>query len=58
MLWMYVMQNLCIWGVKVQVKYCLYYALDYLNEAEFMEAYKNEVGSGGLEWPDIFYPGY
>ena len=50
MLWMYVMRN--------YVKFCLYYDLDYLNEAEFMEEYKNEVGLGGLEWLDIFYPGY
>ena len=50
MLWMYVMRN--------YVKFCLYYDLEYLNEAEFMEEYKNEVGLGGLEWLVFFYPGY
>ena len=53
-----VMHNLCTLDVGDQVRFCLYYALDFVNEAEIMEQYGTEMGLGGLEWIDIFGYGY
>ena len=53
-----VMHNLCTLDVRDQVRFCLYYALDFVNEAEIMEQYGREMGLGGLEWIDIFDHGY
>ena len=41
-----------------QVRFCLYDALDKLDEVEIMEEYGNVVGLGGLEWIDIFDENY
>ena len=53
-----VMHNLCTLDVGNQVCFCLYYTLDFVNEAEIMEQYGAEMGLGGLEWVDIFDYGY
>ena len=53
-----VMHNLCTLSVNDQVRFCLYYALDFVNEAEILEQYGEEMGLGGLEWVDIFDHGY
>ena len=52
------MHNLCTLDVRDQVRFCLYYALDFVNEAEIMEQYGEEMGISGLEWIDIFDHGY
>ena len=53
-----VMHNLCTLDVGDQGRFCLYYALDFVNEAEIMEQYGTEMGLGGLEWINIFDYGY
>ena len=52
------MHNLWTLEVRDQVRFCLYYALDFVNETEIMEQYGEEMGMGGLEWIDIFDHGY
>ena len=52
------MHNLCMLDVKDQVRFCLFYALDFVNEVEIMEQYGKDMGLGGLEWVDVFDHGY
>ena len=56
------MKNLLLLTLKYvgwdQVLFCLYYALDFVNEAEIMEQYGEEMGMGRLELIDIFDHGY
>ena len=55
-----VMYNMSTLDVGDQFRLYLYYALDFVNEAEIMEQYGEEMGMGmgGLEWIDIFDHGY
>ena len=46
--------NLCGLVLKDQVHYCIYYAIDLLDEGRVMEQYGNEMGQAALEWVDIF----
>ena len=41
-----------------QVRFCIYFALDFVDEAAIMEQYGNEVGLAALEWCDVFDPEY
>ena len=50
--------NLCNLQALDRVRFCLYYALDFVNESGIMEQYGNEVGLAGLEWVDVFDPAY
>ena len=52
------MHNLCMLDVKDQVRFGLFYALDFIKEAEIMEQYGKDMGLGGLEWADVFDHGY
>ena len=53
-----VMHNLCSLHALDQVLFCIYFALNFVDEAAIMEQYGNEVGLAALEWVDIFDPEY
>ena len=40
-----------IWN---QIRYCLYYVLELVDEGCDLEQYGNEMGLAALEWVDIF----
>ena len=46
--------NLCTLDVNSQVRFCIYHALDYVNESRILEQYGDEMGMAALEWLDIF----
>ena len=50
--------NLCSLHTLDQIRFCIYYALDSIDDAAVMEQYGNEVGLAALEWADIFEPEY
>ena len=41
-----------------QVRFCIYFALDFVDEAAIMEQYGNEVGLAAFEWCDVLDPEY
>ena len=43
------MHNLC----NKPINYCIYFALNFVDEAAIMEPYGNEVGLAALEWLNI-----
>ena len=45
-----VMHNLCSMHALDQVRFCIYFALDFVDEATIMEQYGNEVGLAAFEW--------
>ena len=45
-----VMHNLCSMHALDQVPFCIYFALDFVDEAAIMEQYGNEVGLAAFEW--------
>ena len=45
-----VMHNLCSMHALDQVRFCIYFALDFVDEAAIMEQYGNEVGLAAFEW--------
>ena len=53
-----VMHNLCSLHASDQVRFCVYFALDFVDEASILEQYGNEVGLAAFEWLDIFDPDY
>ena len=53
-----VMHNLCSMHVLDQVRFCIYFALDFVDEAAIMEQYGNEVGLAAFEWCDVLHPEY
>ena len=53
-----VMHNLCSLHVSDQVRVCIYFALDFVDEAAILEQYGNDVGLAAFEWLDIFDPDY
>ena len=52
------MHNLCNMHALDQVRFCIYFALNFVDEAAIMEQYGNEVGLAALEWCDVFDPEY
>ena len=46
--------QLCLLDHEFQIRFCMYHALDKVNEIEVMEEYGEVVGIGGLEWVEIF----
>ena len=52
------MHNLCNMHALDRVRFCIYFALDFVDEAAIMEQYGNEVGLAALEWCDVFDPEY
>ena len=48
------MHNLCNMHAWDRVRFCIYFTLDFVAEAEIMEQYGNEVGLAVLEWCDVF----
>ena len=48
-----VMHNLCNMHALEQVRFCIYFALDFVDEAAIMEQYGNEVGLAAFEWCDV-----
>ena len=53
-----VMHNLCSLHVSDRVRFCIYFALDFVDEAAILEQYGNDVGLAAFEWLDIFDPDY
>ena len=53
-----VMHNLCNMHALEQVRFCIYFALDFVDEAAIMEQYGNEVGLVAFEWCDVLDPEY
>ena len=53
-----VMHNLCSMHALDWVCFCIYFALDFVDEAAIMEQYGNEVGLAAFEWCDVFDPDY
>ena len=53
-----VMHNLCSLHASDQVRFCVYFALDFVDEASILEQYGNEVGLAAFAWLDIFDPDY
>ena len=53
-----VMHNLCSLHALDQVRFCIYFALNFIDESNVMEQYGNEVGLGALEWVDVFDSDY
>ena len=53
-----VMHNLCSMHALDQVCFCIYFALDFVDEAAIMEQYGNEVGLAAFEWCDVLDPEY
>ena len=53
-----VMHNLCSMHALDRVRFCIYFALDFVDEAAIMEQYGNEVGLAAFEWCDVFDPDY
>ena len=53
-----VMHNLCNLHASDQVRFCIYFALDFVDEAAIMEQYGNEVGLAAFEWCNILDPDY
>ena len=49
-----VMHNLCSLHALDQVRFCIYFALNFVDGAAIMEQYGNEVCLVALEWVDIF----
>ena len=49
------MHNLCSMHALNRVRFCIYFALDFVDEAAITEQYGNEVGLAALEWcgPEI-----
>ena len=41
-----------------QVRFCIYFALDFVDEAAIMEQYGNEVGLAAFEWCNVLDPEY
>ena len=52
------MHNLCNMHALDRVRFCIYFVLDFVDEAVIMEHYGNEVGLAALEWWDVFDPEY
>ena len=52
------MHNLCNMHALDRVRFCIYFALNFVYEAAIMEQYGNEVGLAALEWCDVFDPEY
>ena len=50
--------NLCNLHVLDQIRFCLYVALDAIDDASVMEQYGDEVGLAALEWPDVLDANY
>ena len=48
------MHNLCSMHALDRVRFCIYFALDFVDEAAIMEQYGNEVGLAAFEWCDVF----
>ena len=46
--------SLCNMHALDQVRFCIYFALNFVDEAAIMEQYGNEVGLAALEWCDVF----
>ena len=51
-----VMHNSCSLHASEQVHFCIYFALDFVEDAAILEQYGNKVGLAAFEWLDIFYP--
>ena len=47
------MHNLCNMHVLDRVCFCIYFALDFFDEAAIIEQYGNEVGLAAFEWCDV-----
>ena len=47
------MHNMCTLQNLDQIHYCIYFALDFVDEVVITEQYGNEVGLAALEWLDI-----
>ena len=41
-----------------RVRFCIYFALDFVDEVAIMEQYGNEVGLAAFEWCDVLDPEY
>ena len=52
------MHNLCSMHALDQVRFCIYFALDFVDEAAIMEQYGDEVGLAAFEWCDVLDPEY
>ena len=52
------MHNLCNMHALDQVRFCIYFAHDFVDEAAIMEQYGNEVGLAALEWCEVMEPDY
>ena len=50
--------NLCSLDVNSQVRFCIYHVVDYVNEANILQQYGDEMGMAALEWLDIFESDY
>ena len=44
------MHNLCNLHALDQIRFCLYFALNFIDEGNVMEQYGEEVGLAALEW--------
>ena len=53
-----VMHNSCSLHASEQVRFCLYFALKFVDEAAILEQYGNKVGLSAFEYLDIFDPDY
>ena len=47
------LHNLCSLNEDVKIKFCLFYALDLVDDQKVMEEYNQIVGLTLLEWPEI-----
>ena len=47
------LHNLCSLDENVKIKFCLFYALDLVDDQKVMDEYGKAFGLALLEWPDI-----
>ena len=52
------MHHLCSLHASDQVHFCIYFTLDFVDEAAILEQYGNEIGLAAFEWLDVLEPDY